>query len=176
MKISLIVFLCLFSSLLLAKTSREERALKDIELTLQFGFDYRMATTQTGVMYYLDADNLIGFKVGDTTVDSKKQTNLTFQYKHFAGNSFYVAGEIFYLNTLDDENWVANLFLQEERYAHYSSMGAGVRIGNQWTWNHFTLGCDWVGIGQRVGVFRRDYNDSDKITFTLLNVIAGFSF
>ena len=176
MKLSLIISFFLFSSLAFAKTSREERALKDYELTLQLGFDYRMTTSQAGVMYFLNADNLIGLKVGDTTSDSKKQTNVSFQYKHFTGNSFYVAGEVFYLNTLDDENWVANLFLQDEQYAHYSSMGAGVRIGNQWTWRYFTLGVDWVGVGQRVGVFRRDYADSEKTTLTLLNVMAGLSF
>lgn len=27
------------------------------------------------------------------------------------------------------------------------SLGASIIIGNQWQWENFTLGCDWIGIG-----------------------------
>jgi hypothetical protein len=176
MKVSLLLLICLFSNLVLAKTSREERSDKKYEITYQFGQDYRMNANQLSGMFFIDGDNLIGFKLGDGDDDRRRQTNVALQYKHYVGNSFYISGEVFYLNTRDDEDWVRNLFTNKEEYASYSSMGAGIRIGNQWTWKYFTLGCDWIGVGKRVGVFRRDYENSSSNTYTLLNVIAGISF
>ncbi len=170
----LIAFTFLLSLNALALTSSESRANKKFESTLQLGFDYRMATFQASVMYFLNADNLIGLKAG-TISNTESQTNFALQYKHFFGNSFYMAGEGFYLRTREDvDGVILNNALHD--FARYESLGAGARIGNQWTWEHFTMGCDWVGFGRRFGTFRKDTDSLNDTTITLGNFYLGASF
>lgn len=158
-----------------ATTSRENRANKIVETTVQFGFDYRAAPVQLSAMYFLNADHLVGLKVGTHNSALTKQTNVAAQYKWYAENSFYFAGEVFYLNTREDLNGF--LIFQDEELAEYKSLGAGIRIGNQWTWrDSFTLGCDWIGIGRRIGTFKKDSDRLEDTTYTLLNVIVGMTF
>lgn len=175
---TLILILLLGSFSSYAATSQEERANKQFELTVQAGVDYRFSPTQIGAMYFLDANNLLGLKVGaDREGQNERQTNVSLQYKHFAGNSFYVAGEVFYLHTREDVNpFFLEVFGVPSKFAEYTSLGAGVRIGNQWTWKYFTLGCDWVGIGRRFGTFKKETDDLETTTWTLLNVGVGVSF
>jgi hypothetical protein len=157
-------------------TSLEDRTGKKVELTVHAGIDYRMSPTQLSAMYFLDANNLLGVKVGADRTIEERQTNVAIQYKHYLGNSFYLAGEVFYLNTREDVYGVWGSILNQHDYADYKSLGAGIRIGNQWTWKHVTLGCDWIGYGRRFGTFQKDTPKLSMNTFTLLNVIFGVSF
>lgn len=172
--------LCLMALLLSLSAvadSASERARKTIELTAQGGvFDYRMSPTQFAVMAFIDRDNQIGFKLGTDKSGKEAQTSVALQFKHYMSNTFYVAPEIFYLNTREDENWVGGLFGIPRKYAEYTSMGAGIRVGNQLTMGAFTLGVDWIGVGHRFGTFKKETKDLDNVTFTILNVIAGLSF
>jgi hypothetical protein len=139
-----------------------------------------MSPTQLGGFYFLNSNNLIGFKVGVDREGEERQTNITSQYKHYVGNSFYVAGEVFYLHTREKEEIKffrdAGTLSDKRELAEYSSLGVGVRIGNQWTWENLTIGCDWIGLGQRVGIFKKESSKLDNTTFTLINVIIGVSF
>lgn len=149
-----------------------------LDVTLQVGIDYRMSPTQLAMMYWLNPANQIGFKAGVDREGNERQTNVSLISKHFLKNSFYVSPEIFYLNTREKESWwfTDALFNQKATYAEYVSMGAGVRIGNQWVIKHFTLGLDWIGVGRRFGTFRRESKNSAVTTYTLLNIYAGISF
>lgn len=169
----IILFLVLVSGAM-AATSQENRSGKKWEATIQEGFDYRFGTTQFMVSYFLDSDNLIGAKGGHnkSSGSHEQQTNFALQYKHYFGNSFYLAGEGFYLNTLEDTDW----FFADNGNSKYSSLGYGIRLGNQWTWKNFTLGCDWFGIGQRVGTFTKEDGNWSDTTLTVLNLFLGASF
>lgn len=177
MKFLLLISLILLTHLAWGESSEAERAKKKVEFTISAGVDYRMSPTQLAAYYFFDKNNLLGLKAGVDRTGEERQTNVALQYKHFTGNSFYVAPEIFYLNTREDEAWFLNdLFNVKKQYAEYVSMGVGVRIGNQWSWDHFSLGVDWIGYGRRVGIFRRDTDNLTDNTWTLLNVYAGLSF
>ena len=171
-------FLILAISLILcsAQKSHAEDSLFDI--TAQGGYDYRMATYQISAMYWINPTNQIGVKGGANKSDGEHQTVFSLQYKHFLKNSFYISPEIYYLNTREKDSWwlTDNLFNLEAKYSEYVSMGAGVRIGNQWIIKHFTLGIDWIGLGRRFGTFRKDNQDTNEYTATLFNVYAGLSF
>lgn len=171
----LLVLLSLLSVTAFADTSTAERARKSLEISVQSGGDYRMSPTQFSIMKFIDGDNLIGLKGGSDREGKEMQTHFAIQYKHYASNSFYIAPEIFYLNSREEENWLYGIFGIPRKYAQYTSLGAGIRIGNQWTWKHFTLGADWIGVGTRFGTFKKEA-DLDNTTFTILNVIAGISF
>lgn len=171
--------ICLLLSLnILAASSLEGRSNKKFELTFQTGGDYRMSPTQLAGMYFIDANNLVGLKVGVDRTGRDFQTSVATQYKRYFGNSFYAAGEVFYLNTQENTDGLINdiFSLNEGIDAQYTSLGAGVRIGNQWTWKHFTLGCDWIGVGQRIGTFKKESSKLDDTVFTFFNFIIGASF
>lgn len=174
MKFLVFVFsICLFSF-----HSAAESTESILDVTLQAGIDYRMSPTQLSVMYWPNPTNQIGLKAGVDCEGEERQTNVSLISKHFLKNSFYVSPEIFYLNTREKESWWLedNLFNLKATYAEYVSMGAGIRIGNQWIIKHFTLGLDWIGVGRRFGTFRRDSKNSAVTTYTLLNIYAGISF
>lgn len=172
----LLTILMTFSTLIFASSSEEERANKKFELSIQQGIDYRMSTTQASAMYFFNSHNLAGIKIGNRT-GHEKQTNITAQYKLYLGNSFYLAPEIFYLNSREEVNgYLSSLFMKTQNYASYSSMGGGLRIGNQWSWKNFTLGCDWIGIGQRVGTFKKESSKLNDTTYTFLNLFVGINF
>lgn len=177
MKFFFTLVLFLTQGLTWAESSEAERAKKSFELTVSAGVDYRLSPTQLAAYYFMDKNNLLGLKAGVDRNGEERQTNFALQYKHFTGNSFYVAPEVFYLNTREDEAWFINdLFNIKKQYAEYVSMGVGVRIGNQWSWRHFSLGVDWIGYGRRVGIFRRDTETLSDNTWTLFNLYAGLSF
>lgn len=171
-------FSLIFSLNILAASSQEGRSNKKYEFTFQTGGDYRMSPSQLAGMYFIDANNLVGLKVGVDRTGEDFQTSIATQYKRYFGNSFYAAGEVFYLNTREDTTgFINDIFsLSESREAQYTSLGAGVRIGNQWTWKHFTLGCDWIGVGHRMVSFKKESPNLDDTVFTFFNFIIGASF
>lgn len=86
-------------------------------------------------------------------------------YKHYEGNSFYVAGGLTYLNPYEEQDW--DIFDLND-LDKFTSIGADNRIGNQWHWKNFTLGCDWIGIGKRFVKFTKEDNYDSDTTATLL--------
>ncbi len=176
MKIYFIFFVVFISQFSFAKTSQENRSDKKVEAAVHLGFEYRMTTTQISSSYFIDSNNLIGLKFGQESYNEERQTNFSVLYKHYVGNSFYVAGDFFYLKTKEDVNNTLDRFFMPVDFAHYESLGAGVKIGNQWTWKNFTLGCDWFGFGRRFVTFKKESSDLSRTTMTLLNLSLGASF
>lgn len=175
-----IILLCtlFFSLTTLAATSQEERANKTVEVTAHFGYNYLMGSSGIGAMYFMDANNLVGLNLGSGNDgdDEEKETYFALHYKHYTGNSFYITGGAFYLNSTEDVNGFWGDVFNYQKEADFTSLGAEVRIGNQWSWKHFTLGCDWIGIGHRFVTFEKESDDVDDVTFTLLNLNIGASF
>lgn len=69
-------------------------------------------------------------------------------YKQFTGNSFYFRVGADY-RTVKYKYTSRDIFTDEinsiSRFEG-DSVTATVLIGNQWQWENFTLGCDWIGI------------------------------
>ncbi len=177
-KVLILIFSFILSQNMPAASSLEGRSNKKYEFTFQTGGDYRMSPSQLAGMYFIDANNLIGLKLGVDRTGEDFQTSIATQYKRYFGNSFYTAGEVFYLNTREDTTGLINeiFSLNKSRDAQYTSLGAGIRIGNQWTWKHFTLGCDWIGVGHRLVSFKKESPHLDDTVFTFFNFIIGASF
>lgn len=176
MKFLFLVFL--FSHLAVAETTEEYRGIHKWQIQYQFGFDYRLNTHQLAAGYFIKPDQLLTAKIGngkDTHgSDEEKQFNAALQYKIFAGNSFYIAPEIYYINYHENDETLTFLDYDNERY---TALGIGVRIGNQWIIKHFTIGCDWIGVGRNVVHWNRtDDFLSTPYTLTLLNTYIGVSF
>lgn len=77
-----------------------------------------------------------------------KTNSFGIHYKQFMGNSFYfrVGGDY---RTVDysyvARDFFSNAVVTRDAFKG-SSLTATFLIGNQWQWENFTLGCDWIGI------------------------------
>lgn len=102
--------------------------------------------------YHLDRNSILQLEAGNGGVkgnswffnDSYELSGSTFgiHYKKFFGNSFYaklgmdsrsVTYKYKYALTVNQEAFQGD------------SIAAGLVIGNQWQWENFNLGCDWIG-------------------------------
>lgn len=175
MKMIIAGIVALVSITVHSANSEENRSGKKVETTLQFASqDYRLPNMAVAGMYFLTTNDLLGLKLGYLH-GRENQTSIAIQYKRYLGNSFYVAPELFYLRSHEEINGFWGNVFDQYKYASYTSLGTGLRIGNQWTWENFTLGCDWIGIGHRFGTFRKDTSKLQDTTYTLLNLIVGIS-
>lgn len=139
------IVLMLLSCLAFAGTSEEHRQNLKYQATLGAGVDYWTSTTQLQLSKFIKPDQLATLKIGARKSGEENVSNVAAQYKFFLGNSFYLAPEIFYLN-----------YFRKYANRRLTSIGAGLKIGNQWQWEHFTLGVDWIGVGENVAYFKRD--------------------
>lgn len=112
-------------------------------------------------------------------------TAISLSYKKFNGNSFYFEGYVYYRNikTIDKISIISfggSTTETREGEADYEDLGVGLKIGNQWQWDNFTLGCDWIGVAKRVATLSYDGEKSDfynsNSNTTLLNFYLGYSF
>lgn len=175
MKNFALIFVLLFTSLAYAATSQENRANLKYEITAQYGINYGVGKiTQGSIGYYLNPNDQIAFKAGRGQEGDDKLTNFTLQYKHFTGNSFYVAPEVHYLNYFEDDDTPSLLDYEKEKF---TGIGAGIRIGNQWQWKYLTLGFDWIGINHVLAHWskKEDVFDSPW-SFTIGNCYIGLAF
>lgn len=153
----------------LATSSLEMRKLKQYEASLQYGADYQRYPWQLMLARVLDEKQVLGIKMGLSNAAAISQFNFGLQYKYFTGNSFYFAAEVYYLNYES-----VNFFQQNK---DFNALGLGLRLGNQWHWQHFTLGVDWLGIGRNLIFWRKDNGALAKSpTVTVLNGYIGLAF
>ncbi|MFZ4715404.1 MAG: hypothetical protein ACOYL6_16895 [Bacteriovoracaceae bacterium] len=163
------------STALVSKSSKENRENKKYEISISYGPDYKEITQQAMLSKYIDDDNILGLKIGYTNNNTSKywnhyQSNISLQYKRYVSNSFYLAPEIIYLKTQAKNSEAGS----SSPDTSSSGLGAGFRIGNQWHWKNFTLGCDWIGIGQMFAFFKNTQEVNGYAT--LLNTYVGYSF
>ncbi|MFM6928035.1 MAG: hypothetical protein ACKOX6_06190 [Bdellovibrio sp.] len=113
-------------------------------------------TSESGVSaaYHLNRNSLIQLEYGkggfssfwsDLTSISFNGSHIGLHFKHFAGNSFYFKTGIDYRQIQYRYNY--NSLTTDGAYDFEgNSIGASFVIGNQWQWDNFTLGCDWIGL------------------------------
>ncbi|MDA8793667.1 hypothetical protein N9N67_10485 [Bacteriovoracaceae bacterium] len=108
-------------------------------------------------------------------------------YQYYVSNSFYFRPSLSYRNqtTIDQRKTTYDTFNDrviervEDGKATYQDLVLGATIGNQWQWDNFTIGCDWIGFGERVAILGYDGDKSDFAangTLTLLHLYVGASF
>ena len=100
--------------------------------------------------------------------------------KIFTGNSFYVKPGIYYRKQTDVLSWIYNSSADNwaaNEKAEIEDIGINFRIGNQWQWDNFTLGCDWIGLSRTVSKLSETGNTEDlEVSGAALNFYLGLSF
>lgn len=120
-------------------------------------------------------------------------TRIGAHFKHFAGNSFYYRVGADY-STVDYKYDLGGSFFNDtssSRFKGTAIIGSFI-IGNQWQWENFTLGCDWIGLATPLtstlsgeapsnAIDKSDFENDQKVYVTdssgvLLRFYLGASF
>lgn len=151
---------------------------------------------------YLDSDTILSVKytqllnASSTTVsgfDTNKSEEskelwdkagkgfaFSVEYKKFVSRTFYVKPSLYYRSQYIVQSTRDSLgVLTKKKAGSTYDSGLSLKIGNQWQWEKFTLGCDWAGVSQQIVEFEGTGNLSDgdvKTNLSLLNFYVGASF
>lgn len=172
------VFVTLLLSLsVLASESSTNRQNKRFQIVASYGGDYSSGAVGVFGGYFLDRDKLLGVGISKYSSSFVEGTGIQVLYKSYVGNSFYWQPTLSYRNAghVDDDFFGLG---ERTRTDDFRDLSLGFKIGNQWQWDSFTLGCDWVGISgvfSNLGGSKKESYSSDSHV-TLLNLYLGVSF
>lgn len=120
--------------------------------------------------------------------DEADITKISVYGKKFFGNSFYVDTQLGY-RKIDNESVVTDDGVARNTVrGSEQALVASFSIGNQWHWEDFTLGTDWVGLNAKVADLSGfesdetnpyyDYSNiaNEKVNLNLLNFYIGMTF
>ena len=170
------------------QSSLENRKDLKYQTTLSImGADYsgfrRNFTLAVG--YFLNDKNLINLRYTFQNSSGAQDNSSTTDYpettraiavgdRYFFGNSFNTLASIFWKDhsKFDRSNG---------RTYKFKDYGVGVRLGNEWQWNNFTMGCDWFGINHSLVKVSDTFPATSfgldrELTFAFLNFYLGYSF
>jgi hypothetical protein len=159
------------------------------------GLGFSTTTTAFEASYFLKPNKVITLqytKLGGNSENSDNDTAADETWKRdglghvfsvglkkFESNSFYYKPEI-YTRTQEfvhSTSSSSSVLLSKET-AFINDVGVSFKIGNQWQWENFTLGCDWIGITRSMTASKISSNiySYEKNSTTLLNLYMGASF
>lgn len=150
----IILLLLALTTQAFAGNSQENRKSLDYQATMGLGNLELASGYGLSLSKFLDENSLLGVtaKVGiQSDVDDdrdQRETNFDVHFKRFLGNSFYLNPKLYYLNWNDPRENLPERSL--------TSIGAGVSLGNQWQWERFTVGADWLSISKNLIYFKRE--------------------
>lgn len=123
-----------------------------------FGVGPNLVSTQgVEIGKYIDADSVFLFQYtkgtngwGDGDFGSRyeiKASSFGVHYKKFSGNSFYWRGGVDYRLSEVSYKYTSTFSPTSNVTREFkgNSFALNFQIGNQWQWENFTLGCDWIG-------------------------------
>ena len=142
-------------------SSEYNRMNKSYQISAQLFGANPTATTGGGlsVGYFLDRNSMImadvtSGRTGDNNLflDNYDVTGTSFglHYKRFFGNSFYARVGLDQRHIDYKYNYDGIFVSDYDSSMKFTadSLGASIVIGNQWQWENFTMGCDWIGATQ----------------------------
>lgn len=151
---------------------------RDLQITFQYSH------LESGIATYDEG------KYSDNELDvwkrNGKGTSLSAGAKKFYGNSFYAKAEGYYRNQ-DHINktgskvkpgtkneWV----VVYKETGRIEDIGISLKVGNQWQWQDFTVGVDWIGLNRSITTIskRGTIEDDDMNSLNLANIYLGASF
>lgn len=172
------IILSMLCTCLFAQSSQANRSGKRLMITgSPVGFSFGSPATGFQGAYFLSEDKLIGAGVYNISGSENSGTGIEIFYKSFESNTFYFQPTISYRNIKDDDTFFDFSFSEEKNY-RARDIAVGIKIGNQWQFKNFTLGCDWFGYSAIVGNFGRDEEADGGRDFhvTVANFYLGASF
>lgn len=168
------------------------------------GITHNTLSRSLEVGHHLNSSTIISLQhsdlqAGPTTLDEGKYSNdelntwkrngvgssLSFGAKKFLSNSFYMKAETYYrnqdyINKTGSKKSTANgeWIVVYKETSRIEDMGATLKVGNQWQWDTFTLGCDWVGLNRSLSILSQNGKVENNAlnSLNLVNFYFGLSF
>ena len=99
--------------------------------------------------------------------------------KKFQGNSFYYTLGLFH-RELDGKYSTRPEFGNvQTTTAKFRDAGASIAIGNQWSWNHLTINCEWIGYNRtlvEMDELTEPFERTNWDTLSFFNIGLGYRF
>ena len=181
--------------------SEMNRIDKEYQITLNSGIAYSLPVTGIKAGKFLDENKMLelsflSFKDDETEDEYGYDEGpmydgsaLEVSYKQFERNSFYYQATAYYRDatTIDSitTSYINGIMVDKDYdgKVSFTDVGVGIKIGNQWHWDNFTIGCDWIGITKSIATLSEDSEDNEESRYiaastqtTLLNLYLGASF
>lgn len=167
----------------LASAGNREKVKYQITLNV-IGSEYSTSAISVGLGYHLDPKDMFLLRYSNyngNNDSTKKLRAVTFGYRRFEGNSFNIMPSLYYRESTKSYFSTASGWFQMSDYV-LKDVGIGFRIGNEWQWEHFMMGVDWIGINRSVKKLSETQatgiiGDIDRTyTITFLSLYFGYSF
>lgn len=192
MRITFIIFSALFFAFTTsANESIQNRENLKYQLTTGIiGTEYIKYPITISAGYFIHPYGILTLRYSTLNHSDKygayKMNAVTIGYRRFFGNSFNVMPTIYYKrNTADMYVEGNHPYVSGSNNLIYEDFGSGFRIGNEWQWQNFTMGCDWFGLNlksvklnhkeQSLGAIET-HTPMKALTMTLLSFYLGYSF
>lgn len=154
------------------------------------GTEYIKYPITLSVGYYIHSDGILSLRYSALNHSDKwgayKMKAVTLGYRRFFGNSFNVMPSIYYKrNTADFYTEGSYPYVLGSNNLIYEDIGTGFRVGNEWQWQNFTMGCDWFGLNYKayeINFKEKSLGPIDThapmkaLTMTILSFYLGYSF
>lgn len=137
------------------------------------------------VGYFIDDKNLINLRytfenspglASNTSTNDYPETlrAITIGDRHFFGNSFNILGSLYWKDHSKFDRSNGHTYF-------FKDYGLGIRVGNEWQWKNFTMGCDWFGLNRTlIKVYNTfpstSFGLDQERTIAFLNLYLGYSF
>lgn len=172
--------------------SKYNREKKQYQIAVGFlGMEYIGSPLTLSLGYYLNPNSLLllryssynGNDVDDRAAQKLRATTLGF--RQFFGNSFNVMPTLYYRRNTADYFKEGTMTIIGPTNLVYEDIGMGFRVGNEWQWDNFTMGCDWFGINRTIKELNKkesglgvinDITLQKAVTITALSFYIGYSF
>ena len=154
------------------------------------GREYIGSPLTVSLGYFINPDSILNLRYsvlnsGRDDKAAQRMRAVTLGYRHFFGNSFNIMPTVYYRRNTSDYKNEGSFIVFGPSNLIYEDVGIGFRLGNEWQWENFTMGCDWFGINrtlvelnykqQAVGLID-DIALEKSVTLTLLSFYIGYSF
>lgn len=135
--------------------------------------------------YFYNDKNLINLRYTFQNSSGAPQPTSTVQFpestraisigdRYFFGNSFNVLGSIFWKQH-------SKFDISTNQTYFFKDYGVGFSIGNEWQWENFTMGFDWIGFNHSLIKVRNTFPSNSfatdqELTMNLFKFYLGYSF
>lgn len=172
-------------------TSQSNRKILKYQITAGIlGTEYIKYPITISAGYYIHPDGILTLRYSQLNHSDEwgayKMKAVTIGYRRFFGNSFNIMPTIYYKrNTGDFYTEGPHSYVVGSNNLIYEDIGTGFRVGNEWQWQNFTMGCDWFGLNYKtieINFKEKSLGAIDThapmkaLTMTLLSFYLGYSF
>lgn len=162
-------------------TSLKNRENRSWQLAIGPGIEFGIPSLSLNIARFLSQNSVLNlrysYRNNYNSDDGEKDLRaIKFGVKQFAGNSFYYQPNISYRNVTHVTTVDYN----------YKDINLGVRIGNEWQWENFSFGVDWLGFNQHIikidetikpeGPVPSSIDIEKALTFDFLGIYFGYTF